>query len=424
MRLACVGVLAAGLFVCVSAAPVSAQPPPVPAVVDPDVTVGAGATLTNAAGEAAAMFEGLVVPDRLFEERGVGRRGANVAYRVARLLLFDVPQEEWLLVVNHEVFGHGGRVRELIGGYLKYHIDVPRPYGPGGGVTYYELPSDVTVHEIQAITVGGMEVNGVSASLIARRAVAARRISPRSALRYLLFALDGFDYIQNTSDEPERPGHDVSDFLNIYNITAELVGAEPLTPQMLRRQSFISLADTMLVSAAIGVARYVATGNSDGMVLQIPLGPVRVMPVMKFRLTPFGTEWALASEVAVSGHAGHVGVRVGRAPLARPWGLSAGYSGVRLKNWQIDIDLEGWRQPPLALGGQPDFGLALIGAAPEWGGEVRVRAASPLVRFWGSRAPATLIVDAGLKSPGFVPGEPLGQGLVLRAGMGLPLDRR
>ena len=423
MRLVWVGALAA-LFASVCAAPAVAQTPPVPAVVDPDLTVGAGATLANAAGESVAMLEGLVVPDRLFDERGAGRRGANIAYRVTRLLLFDIPQERWLLVANHEVFGHGGRVRELIGGYLKYHIDAPPPYGPGGGVTYYELPDDVTVHEIQAISVAGMEVNGVSAGLISRRAFAAGRIAPRSGLRYLYFALDGFDYIQNTGDEPELPGHDVSDFLNIYNITAELVDAETLTPRTLRRQSFLNLADPMLASAAFSVARYLATGNLDGPVFQIRLGPVRVMPGMKYRLTPFGTEWAITSDVASSGHAGYVGVRVGRAPLTSPWGLSAGYAGVRLKSWHIDVELEGWRQPPLALGGQPDFGLGFIGADLEWGGQVRARAASPIVTFWGSQTPITLIVDAGLKSVGFVPGEPLGAGLVLRAGLGLPLDRR
>lgn len=423
MRLVRVAALAA-LLAPVCAAPAAAQSPPVPAVVDPDLTVGAGATLTDATGEAVAMLEGLVVPDRLFDERGGARRGANVAYRVARLLLFDLPQERWLLVANHEVFGHGGRVRELIGGYLQFHIDAPRPYGSGGGVTFYALPDDSGVHEIQAISVAGMEVNGVTAGLMSRRAFASRRISPRSGMRYLLFALDGFDYIQNTGDEPEPPGHDVSDFLNIYNISAEPVDAETLTPQTLRRQSFISLADPMLASAVFSVARYLATGNPDGPVFQIPLGPVHVMPYMRYRLTPFGTEWAVTSEVASSGHAGYVGVRVGRAPLTSPWGLSAGYSGVRLKSWNIDVELEGWRQPPLALGGDPNFGLDFIGADLEWGGQVRARAASPLVTFWGTQRPITLIVDAALKSEGFVPGEPLGAGLVLRAGLGLPLGRR
>jgi hypothetical protein len=83
-----------------------------------------------------------------------------------------------------------------------------------------------------------------------------------------------------------------------------------------------------------------------------------------------------------------------------------------------------WRQPPLALGARSDFGFGVSGDDLEWGGQLRARAESPLVGVWWSRTPATLIVDAGLKSLGFVPGDPLGEGLVLRAGLGLPLGRR
>jgi len=35
-----------------------------------------------------------------------------------------------------------------------------------------------------------------------------------------------------------------------------------------------------------------------------------------------------------------------------------------------------------------------------------------------------VIVDAGVKATGFVQGDPLDGGLVLRAGLGLPLGRR
>ena len=134
-----------------------------PVLVDRDMSAGSGATLVNAVGEAVAAIEDRFVPRRLFEERGVGRRTANIAYRTARLLLFDKPQEDWLLVANHEVFGHGARIRELFGGFVGYHLDAPEPYGDGGGVTFYELPDGFTVHELQAVSIGGMEVNGVAA---------------------------------------------------------------------------------------------------------------------------------------------------------------------------------------------------------------------------------------------------------------------
>jgi hypothetical protein len=54
---------------------------------------------------------------------------------------------------------------------------------------------------------------------------------------------------------------------------------------------------------------------------------------------------------------------------------------------------------------------------------MRGRAERPLVRLWSAARTATLVVDVGLKSEGFVPGEPLSAGPVLRVGIGLPLTR-
>jgi hypothetical protein len=395
-------------------------------LVDRDLTVGAGATLAAAAGAAVELAQDLVVPTRLFDEQGVGRRSANITYRTLRLLYFDRPQEAWLLVANHEVFGHGGRVRELLDGRVWYRVDAPQPYGRGGGVTFYQIDRDVTAHELQAISVAGMEVNAVAAEQMAGRAFASGRITARTAVRYLGFELDGFDYIQHTGDEPERPGHDVSDFLELYNIGAGLVDAEPLTARTLRRQSLLSLANPMIASAAFSIARYVATGRRDGPVFALPVGAVRVMPVLRYRLTPFGPEWALTSDISgpwAPGGTARLGVRVGRAPHERPFGVSAAYAGLRLRRWQMTVGLEGWKQPPLARGANPDFGLSLVGGALEWGGMIHARAESPLASAWWTSSPLTLIVDATLKSNGYAPGERIEPGLVLRAGIGLPLDR-
>ena len=93
-----------------------------------------------------------------------------------------------------------------------------------------------------------------------------------------------------------------------------------------------------------------------------------------------------------------------------------------MKRWRLAVGGDLWRQPPLALGARPDFGLSVVGATLEWGGAVRGRLESPPIRR--SPIPATVIVEAGVKSSGYVKGDPLDGGLVLRAGLGVPLGRR
>lgn len=390
-------------------------------LVDPDLTVGSGATLAVAAGEAVETAEDLVVPVRLFEEHGTARRSANIAYRAARLLYFDWPQESWLSVANHEVFGHGGRVRELLDGRLWYRVGAPHPYGRGGGATFFELDRDVTVHELQAISIAGMEVNAVAARAISGRAFAAEVVSARTALRYLGFELDVFDYIQKTGDDPEPPGHDVSDFLEIYNIGADVADDDPIEPRRLRRQSLASLANPMIASAVFAIARYVATGEREGPVFAIPVAHLRIMPALRYRLTPFGPEWAITSDVDTGDAIVRASLRIGRAPHTRPFGLSATYDGLMLRNWRVAVRVDGWKHPPLGRGVNPDFGLGLVGEDLEWGGLIGARAESPLTSSWWTGNPLTLIVDARLKSNGFAPGEPLASGLVLRAGLGVPV---
>lgn len=393
----------------------------VPVLVDRDLTVAAGATLSRAAGEIVERLEDRIVPGAILEERGVPRRSINIGYRTLKLFLFDRPQEEWLMVANHELFGHGGRVRELFDGFVQYRLDPPAPYGRGGGVTYYELSRDFGLHDLQSISVAGMEVNAVTAELIARDAFRRARLSSRTALRYLIMELDGFDYIQKTDDELARPGHDVSDFIRTYNILAEASDASPLTARSLRRRSFATWANPMLASALFGVGRYLVTGKADGPVFALPVGSARVMPAVRYRLAPYGPEWSVTTDVDWNGRLGQVLFRSGRAPGTSPFGIGLATAGIAAGAWTIDVSLDGWRQPPLAAGPDANLDLLEVAGVLQWGGRVGARAETDFVPLWRGTPPVALIVDAAYKSRGFMPGEPLGEGLVLRAGFGLRL---
>jgi hypothetical protein len=405
-----------------AATPTPAPAQTTPALIDPDLTVGAGATLAVAVGDLVARVESTFVPVRLFDEHGAAHRAANMAYRSAKLVLFDRPQEAWLMVANHEVFGHGGRARELFGGYLRFHVDAPAPYGDGGGVTFYAPDRDVTVHELQAISIAGMEANAVGAAVLSRRSFAEQLLPPRAALRYLEFQLDGFDYMRHTRDDPERAGHDVSDFVVLHNLVGALVGEDPLTPRTLRHETWLNLANPMVASAALSIGRYLATGDERGQVLAVPIGDWRIMPGLRYELTPFGTEWELTTDVGYRQHAGEIALRVGRAPLTRPWGVTLAAPMATLRRWRLGVGGDLWQQPPLGLGMRNDFGVNVIGQDLAWGGAVRGRLESPPIHH--RLFPATVIVEAGVKSSGYVKGDPLDGGVVLRAGLGLPLGRR
>jgi hypothetical protein len=180
----------------------------------------------------------------------------------------------------------------------------------------------------------------------------------------------------------------------------------------------------MVASAAIAIGRYLATGDGSGHVLSLPVAGWDLMPGMRYRLTPFGTEWAVVTDLTRRGRIAQLEVRVGRAPLRTPWAMGGIVTAARPFGWQLELGGELWRQPPLALGRRRDFGIDAIGDPLEFGGAIRARTESPAIRFWGNFLPASLIVVLTVKSSGFAAGDPLDSGVSLRAGLGLPIGRR
>src|SRR5436190_23739839 len=59
-----------------------------------------------------AWLEDRFLPLKLGAERRRLPLLAGVAYRAGKFVFLDVPQDHMLLVLGHEVFGHGARLRE------------------------------------------------------------------------------------------------------------------------------------------------------------------------------------------------------------------------------------------------------------------------------------------------------------------------
>jgi hypothetical protein len=390
-----------------------------PILIDRHMTVGAGAAVAATIGEVVARGEDAIVPHRLLAESGAPKRTGNVLYRVFKVAFFDLPQESVLLVANHEVFGHGARLRERFDASIDYRIDAPPPYGDGGGSTAFALVVEPTTAEWLAIRTGGMEANGVGAGLIAHRAFLDRRMRPRDAMRYLAFERDTIDYVLSTDEEGEEPGHDVFGFLQDYNAAALLAGAPTLAAKTLRREVLVSLANPMLAYAVFGIGRYIWNGATDVLVPALDIAGVRYLPYMRYRLTPFGTEWAVINELAGRIRPLQIEARVGRSPGATPFGFGVRRENVvRVSAWRVDAGVELWRQPPI-----DGESFESITGPQRWGVQLRGRAERPLSRRWFGDTPLTFIADLAVKTQGYVAGDPIGSGLVARAGIGIPLPR-
>ena len=375
-----------------------------PVLLDPDMTAGAGATVTNAVARLVAGAEDRLVPLRLFEERGRLRQSANAAYRFTKLALFDEPQENWFRVANHEVFGHGARLRELFDAHIAYQLPAPPPYGRGGGATFFEFGETPTVEEALAVTVGGMEANYVLARALSQDAMTDGEWHYRDARRYLYSEYDTVRYVLGTNGlEPE--GHDVGDFIRIYNGLATRLGEKTLSARTLRRRALVSFANPLIAYSYYSTfISYVWSGHTSAPVPMLRFGATRYLPMARFHLTSFGTEFVIDNAFVRNGRFVDVTVGAGHTIGARTW--SVGLQGTRLvsvKRWTID-------------------GSATLWHRPEWGDELTAAARRDVARRGGRTL--ALLLQGGWKAEGYMPGDRLHEGAFLRVGAALSSTSR
>jgi len=341
----------------------------------------------------------------LFEERGRLRRGGNATYRLAKLALFDEPHENWFRVANHEIFGHGGHLRELFDGRIGYVLPAPPPYGRGGGATFFSYNRNPTIEEALSVGVGGMEANYVMARSLAQDAMTAGEWHYRDARRYLYAEYDTVRYILGTSTL-EKEGHDVGDFIRVYNDLATRLDEETLSARTLRRRALVSFANPLIAYSYYSTfVSYVWSGHRTAPVPMLRFGATRYLPMARFHLTSFGTEFAIDNAFVRNGRFMAVTVGAGHTIGSRTWSLGLQSTRVAaFKRWRIDGEAAVWRRP-------------------EWGQLVTATARRDVAARRGYAL--AVLVQGGWKADGFAPGYQLHEGAFARIGASLrPTSRQ
>ena len=405
----------AALLTLPSAA-VAQTPLPAAVVVDRDMTPAAGVADVLALQHLLASVEDQLLPLRL-SETTPAKSALGVAYRLGKWAALDLPQDSFLMVAAHEVFGHGARLRELDATGISYDFRAPPPYGDGSAATSFDEGSlrNASRADRLAIDAAGIEAQNLLADDIAAESLARGFLSYRSAWLYAESRIAGLLYIRSVSPQSE-PGHDVAAFLSDFNDGCFPPACTPLESQSLKDRALLMLADPMLAfSAYTFAAAYLVQGRPSSPVTMIPLTHgFGYLPIVGFAMTPFGTEWTTDHYIRAGSRLAKVSVRFGDTGTARAWGVGVRASRVAArKRVAIDMAADIWRQPPTDTS-TPTAALTTGGLAA-----ATVRLAlggTPTAHRVG------LLGEIGYKSSGFVPGERLSAGPVVRVGVAIALD--
>jgi hypothetical protein len=390
---------------------------PIEIVVDRYISASAGAADLLAIQHELASLEDRVLPLKFGDERRRLPLVAGIAYRAGKLIALDVPQDHMLMVVAHEVFGHGARLRELGIGHIGYSFDAPIPYGHGGAATSFSGEVPDTPLTFLTIEMSGIEAQNVLADAIADVTLARAVVNYREAWLYFESRYIGMTYTLSATEHSEE-GHDIADFIRTFKDACTPPVCTPITLRDVKRGARLTLADPLLYFALYGfTSAYIAEGKATSPIPTIPIGRgVRFLPSVGFQLAPFGTERllrsAFTSGLRAEGKGRHVTavtLRFGTTGASRPWGFDLRASDLHLfGRIHLRASAHVWRQPPL----DSDQTSAPL----KTGAAGAATLVLPLKRFTHSDwLKATF--TGGYKSSGFVPGERLGRGLIFRAGV-------
>ncbi len=388
-------------------------------VFDSYMTPAAGAQGLLTAQHLAASAEDRWLPLKIGAERSRKALALGILYRSGKFLALDMPQDHFLMVVAHEVFGHGARFRELGDGQISYGFDVPIPYGSGDAFTRFNGRFPISPLANLNASAAGIDAQHALADAIAERAVARGRVHYREAWLYFESRMTAITYTLSASPTSAE-GHDIADYLETFE-KACTAPCSPLTRNYVQRRALLALADPLLFYSMYGVAvSYIGNGTTMGPMPLIPVGGgVRVLPSLGYALAPYGAEWtvrtsfqheqrALSRERRIT----RIALRVGNTGASSTWGLSARAADViRVRRLPIGLAADVWRQPELLADRTSD--------ALHMGGGAVATIIVPLPGMLRSQWTQAIQIEAGYKSQGFVPGEQLSGGAVVRAGIAL-----
>jgi len=347
--------------------------------------------------EGASQIESYL--NRFEGERGFG----PFSLRFAITTLCYTPYDYFLMALQHEFFGHGYRIRSLgqeKGWVTGYFFNTPPPYGKGGALTEAILTNRATMIDYTAFMIGGIDATSILANRMENRWFEKGAIDPKEVILYFYARSDLSHYIDQMSHEE---GND----LGAFSQCMKLLYGEDFDQQKLKEQRTINILNPFIYYATYAYWHYLVTGESLPFFF-IPIGPVKYLPSFSLGLTPFGTEATMRQLIRYKNSSFFASFSFGANPL-----FSYQRCSISLK--------EIFSQGPLSIGvrgsiwRQPLFNQILL----------RKESSLPSSQIGGM---LTLLVNKqrgersalegefGYKTEGFIPGESLYRGPIIRLG--------
>ncbi len=333
----------------------------------------------------------------------------DILTRAAEVFLGWMPLNHLAMVTQHEVFGHGYRIRDVGQEKAKvkgYTIDLPPPYGPGGGATMYQLGDKMGISDFLAINIGGMEGTMVMANSIREKWLEQGKIDGRMATLYPSARLDATRYTLLMSPQLEHAGfgHDTETYFLLLHL---FYPGSKMSVGNLKLLSLLNLLDPWVYASYVATWNYIATGQTS-----YSTKGLEKLPSFRFGYAPYGPELYLEKFFLLGDKPIHSYVKGGAFADHQYFGIGASHPQLfAFGGHKFGLALDGWFHPKLVR----DFEIT----------EAKLKrktiglASSLTYRFESEKIPLSTHLQIGVKSAGYLPGESLDAAPMIRGGLSL-----
>ncbi len=272
------------------------------------------------------------------------------AWRLNEMTLVWLPLNYFTMVVQHEVFGHGYRIRDIHHGKAEvtgYHFSFPPPYGSGDASTHFLISSSITTTELTSIAMAGIESTAILANTTKLKWLTANRIDPRQTVLYLSCQYNLNLYASEIDiDDLDSIGHDLKDYVRWLQFTYP---KGKCTVSRLRNLAWINLIDPFTYYSLFAWFHFLSSGKET----KIPMIPIKGYKYLfgaRLGLTPFGPEIFVENYLLHNKTPYYFYLKGGSHAKNKYWG--AGLFAPHI--WTIQKITLGsrfdiWRQPKLLL---------------------------------------------------------------------------
>lgn len=319
--------------------------------------------------------------------------------RLGKILLEDL-FSSFLMVVQHEIFGHGYRGREFGFSNISYSL------GLGHGSTSFSLTEyySLSFTEQAALSAAGMEADTILSEQIRKRWFLSDKIDRRDALLFLQTALDQPNYIYGTDDESFVNSNDVNSYVTEIN---EWYGKTVLSKRQLRHRDYWDLFDPTIYFSVYSLIDYVLNAKANSPMFMFNIKNYRYLPTPRLLLAPYGPEFQLQNHVVTPKESLiQINLRYGNTGSMQTYGIDFFmWPIISYNNVEFGNKLYVWRQPLFltqndAVGIQQRIGVADL-----------VSIIYKMNNRWA------ILNEIGYKTSGYIPGDALGNSWIWRMGV-------